>query len=168
MAGFISAGDNRKLRRRYDMNTYKTVKLYLQNWEYADENGQQEDYRASLKANIACKEAVEAAIVKHYHVNGYTLDTKNCAKELILEFGLERLAYVLANTLRYKRYDGRISPENLRWAYTVSVVFEMQNNMNRTVNSRFVVDKCNLGLTDLLVTQVRELQTLKNSAAKKQ
>lgn len=78
------------------MNTYKTVKLYLQNWEYADENGQQEDYRASLKANIACKEAVEAAIVKHYHVNGYTLDTKNCAKELILEFGLERLAYVLA------------------------------------------------------------------------
>lgn len=77
MAGFISAGDSRKLRRRYDMNTYKTVKLYLQNWEYADENGQQEDYRASLKANIACKEAVEAAIVKHYHVNGYTLDTKN-------------------------------------------------------------------------------------------
>lgn len=108
------------------MNTYKTVKLYLQNWEYADENGQQEDYRASLKANIVCKEAVEAAIVKHYHVNGYTLDTKNCAKELILEFELERLAYVLANTLRYKRYDDRISPENLRWAYTVSVVFEMQ------------------------------------------
>lgn len=146
------------------MNTYKNIKVYLQNWEYAEENGQEDAYRASLKANIACKEAIEAAIMKYYHVNGFTLDTKNCAKELIPEFGVDRVSYVLANTIRYKRYDGRISPENLRWAYTISVVYEMQKPMNRTVNARFVVDKCNMGLTDLLATQVRKLHALKNSA----
>lgn len=148
------------------MSTYKN-KVYLQNWEYAVENGQEEAYRTSLKANIACKDAIEAAIPKYYHVDGYTLDTKNCAKELILEFGLDRVAYVLANTIRCKRYDGRISPENLHWAYTISVVYEIQKPVQQTVNSRFVVDSCNMGLTDLLVNQVRKLHALQHRSQKK-
>lgn len=100
--------------------------MYLQDWEYAVENSKLEAYRSSLKANIACKDAIEAAIPKDHHVNRYALDTKNCARALILEFGLERVAYVVANTIRYKHYDGRISPENLHWAYTISAVYEMQ------------------------------------------
>lgn len=142
-------------------------KVYLQSWEYAAENGQEAEYRASMRANIACKQAIEAAIPKYYHVNGHTLDVKSCAKELVTEFGLERVAYVLANTIRRKCQDGRISPENRHWAYTVSVVYETQVPAFHTVNCRFVVDSCNPGLTDLLTTQIRKLHELQKSAVRK-
>ena len=145
------------------MKQHMTV--YRQNWEYAQENHQEDIYRASLKANIVCKESIEAAIPRYYHTDGYTLDTKNCAKELIEEYGLDRVAYVLANTLLYKRYDGRISPENLYWARTLSVVYEQLETGHGTVNARYVVSICNVGLTDLLATQIRKLQ--KNNTERK-
>lgn len=144
------------------MKQYMTV--YRQTWEYAQENHQEETYRASLKANIACKESIESAISRYYHINGYTLDTKICAKELIQEYGLDRVAYVLANTLLYKRYDGRISPENLHWARTLSVVYEPLEAGHGTVNARYVVSSCNTGLTDLLATRIRKLQVLQSNA----
>lgn len=147
------------------MKQYEQV--YRQTWEYAEENRQEELYRASLKANIACKESIEAAIPRYYHVDGYTLDTKNCAKELIEAFGLDRVAYVLANTLLYKRYDGRISPENLHWARTLSVVYEPLASGHGTVNARYVVGSCNTGLTDLLATRIRKLQAVQSRAKKK-
>lgn len=145
------------------MKTEKHTVVYRQTWEYAEENGQEDLYRTSLKANIACKNAIEAAISRYYHVDGYTLDTKNCAKELINVFGLERVAYVLANTLLYKRYDGRISPENLHWARTLSVVYEPLAAGHGTVNTRYVVGSCNTGLTDLLATRIRKLHMVHNS-----
>ena len=39
--------------------------LYKHNAEYAREHGELEIYRSSMKANIACKEAIEAAIRGH-------------------------------------------------------------------------------------------------------
>ena len=144
------------------MKQYMTV--YRQTWEYAQENHQEETYRASLKANIACKDSIEFAISRYYHINGYTLDTKSCAKELIQEYGLDRVAYVMANTLLYKRYDGRISPENLNWARTLSVVYEPIEAGRGTVNARYVVSSCNTGLTDLLATRIRKLQILQSNA----
>lgn len=149
------------------MKTEKHTAVYRQTWEYAEENGQEEMYRASLKANIACKNAIEAAISRYYHVDGYTMDTKNCAKELIQEYGLERIAYVLANTMLYKRYDGRISTENLHWARTLSVVYEPLAVGHGTVNARYVVDSCNTGLTDLLSAEIRKLHAFQGNAHKR-
>lgn len=149
------------------MKTVKHTTVYRQTWEYAEENGQEEMYRASLKANIACKNAIEAAISRYYHVDGYTLDTKRCARELIQEYGLDRVAYVLANTLLYKRYDGRISPENLHWARTLSVVYEPVAAGHGTVNARYVVGSCNTGLTDLLAAEIRKLYVLQSNAHKR-
>ena len=145
--------------------TYTAV--YRQTWEYAVENKQEELYRASLKVNITCKNAIEAAISRYYHVDGYTLDTKRCARELIQEYGLDRVAYVLANTLLYKRYDGRISAENLHWARTLSVLYEPLAAGQGTVNARYVVGNCNVGLTDLLAAEVRKLHALQSNAHKR-
>lgn len=149
------------------MKTEKHTTVYRQTWEYAEENGQEEMYRESLKTNIACKNTIEAAISRYYHVDGYTLDTKNCARDLIQQYGLERVAYVLANTLLYKRYDGRISPENLHWARTLSVVYEPLAAGHGTVNARYVVGSCNTGLTDLLAAEIRKLYVLQSNAHKR-
>lgn len=145
------------------MKTEKYTTIYRQTWAYAEANMQEDLYRTSLKANIACKNAIEAAISRYYHVDGYTLDTKNCSRDLIQEYGLERVAYVLANTLLYKRYDGRISPENLHWARTLSVVYEPLAAGHGTVNARYVVGSCNTGLTDLLATRIRKLHMVHSS-----
>ena len=66
---------------------------------YAREHDELEQYRASHKANVACKEAIEAAISAHYSDNRLG---KQAALEVIEAFGMERTMYVLANTIRHK------------------------------------------------------------------
>ena len=85
---------------------------------YAREHGEQEEYRASRKANIACKQAIEAGISEHYRDNRLG---KGAAWEVMEAFGVERTLYVLANTVRQKDWDGRISRDNKVWARTVPV-----------------------------------------------
>ena len=47
----------------------KDIPVYRFPAAYARENGELELYRASNKANAACKEAIEKAISEHYHDN---------------------------------------------------------------------------------------------------
>lgn len=119
---------------------------------YAREHNELEQYRASHKANVACKEAIEAAISAHYSDNRLG---KEAALEVIEAFGMERTMYVLANTVRHKDWDGRISQDNKRWAMTIPV-YEDKNQWGDDRNTDFVVDKSHPGLTDLFVTQARK------------
>lgn len=90
-----------------------TVPIYNNTLGYAREHGELEMYRASLKANIACKEAIEGAIRKHF--DGMHLDSA-AVKEAVEAFGVERVCYVLANTAQQKSWDGRFSISNKEWA----------------------------------------------------
>ena len=85
---------------------------------YARENDELELYRASSKANVACKEAIEQAIAAHYFDN---ILHHGAVKEVVDQFGYERTLYVLANTVRQKDWDGRISYDNKAWAQTIPV-----------------------------------------------
>ena len=64
-------------------------------------------FMRSTKANIACKEAIEAAIRDHYRDNRLDADA---AKQVIDRFGYDRVCHVLAVTIRHKDWYGRISP----------------------------------------------------------
>lgn len=118
--------------------------------DYAAEHGESAQYRASHKANIACKEAIEAAISEHYSNN--RLNVGGVA-QVVEQFGYERTFFVLANTVKHKDWDGRISRNNKEWAKTVPVFEDKGGAGDRTVY--FVMDKCNPGLTDLFITQAR-------------
>lgn len=85
---------------------------------YAQEHGEIESYRASKKENIACKNAVEAAIRENF--DGMHLQ-HDAAKPVLAEYGSERVFYVLANTVRELESDGRFSHDNKAWAHTVPV-----------------------------------------------
>lgn len=132
------------------------VKLYTQTAEYAREHDELDLYRASHKANIACKEAIENAIHANYRDN--ILDTKTVFKQVADEFGTDRVKYVLAATVRAKGWDGRISRENKAWAQSVPVT-ENIDHWGTDRNCYFVVDQAHPSLTDLLVTHVRKEQT---------
>lgn len=73
--------------------------LYTYPGLYASEHGEQEQYRASYRANISCKEAIEQSIAGHYGNN--RLDPA-CVEPVIKQFGYERVFYVLANTVRQR------------------------------------------------------------------
>ena len=122
--------------------------VYREDWDHALELGETEQYRQSLRLNRQCAQMIEEEISKNYKDN--CLDSKTAATNVIRCYGLERVAYVLANTAIHKDWDARISRQNKEWAARVRVCTE------REVNCRFVVDKVHPGLTDLLINTVRD------------
>lgn len=109
--------------------------LYPHTAAYAIEHGELEQYRASLQANIACKNAIEAAIRQYFdgmHLNEVAVT------EVMSAYGKERICYVIANTLQQKSWDGRFSPSNKAWA----AQFEIAAAVRPDYDSRgaFVVD----------------------------
>lgn len=85
---------------------------------HAQKHGELEQYRASNRANIACKEVIESAIREHYHDN--QLDSQ-AAAQVVKTFGLDRTLYVLAVTVQQKDWDARFSPGNKEWAKTIPI-----------------------------------------------
>ncbi len=124
--------------------SFSDVPVYHEAANYAFEAGELDAYRASMKANIACRDSIEEAINQHYQDNRLE---SGAAKEVLDEFGAERVQYVLANTVQQKDWDGRLSTENKEWAKSVEVCPE--NSM------RFMVDRAHPGLTDLFINEVR-------------
>lgn len=131
----------------------KDTPVYRQTGAYAREHEELPLYRESYQANIACKEALERAINAHY--DGMRLDTKAVMEEVGADFSMERIKYVLANTVQMKAFDGRIHPDNLAWANMVTVTPNI-DAWGTDRNCYFVVDQAHTGLTDLFITHFRK------------
>lgn len=129
---------------------------------YAQEHGELEQYRASSRANIACKEAIESAIREYY--DGNSLDSQ-AAAQVVEAFGLDRTLYVLANTVQQKDWDGRISPGNKAWAKTIPIRAN-PDAWGADRNAQFVVNS-HPGLTNLFLSTVRQEYCQKQEKAHK-
>ena len=127
--------------------------LYFHSATYAHEHGELDQYRASHKANIACKEAIEQAIADNYRDNRLG---PACVQQVLQQFDPGRIFYVLANTVRQKEHDGRISRDNKAWAQTIPVC-EDKDGFGYDRNVSFVVDRSHPGLMDLFLTQARDI-----------
>lgn len=92
------------------------VPLYPHTVSYAKEHGELEAYRASLRTNYKCKEAIEAAVREHF--DGMYL-SHDAAKGVIQTYGIDRVMLVLANTVQLQDWDGRYSRRNKEWAKTI-------------------------------------------------
>lgn len=130
--------------------TMDKTPLYKYPAAYARENGELEAYRASHKANIACRNAIEIAIRENYRDNCLG---KDALKQVVDEFGYDRTLYVLAATVREKEWDGRFSIANKQWAKTIPV-FEDLDAWKVNRNVEFVVNS-HPGLTDIFINMAR-------------
>ena len=82
------------------------------------------------------------------------------------KFGAERVQFILANTIRHKDSDGRISQDNKAWAKTIP----MPEDSGASRHCAYlVVDGVNPGLTDLFTRQARKAmqEQQKSSVLKK-
>ena len=132
--------------------TLRETPVYPYPASYAHEHGELNQYRTSNEANMACKKAIEGAIRDHYR--GYSLDGKAAVAEVVRAFGTERTMYILANTVRQKDWDGRISPSNKDWAKSIPIQ-KNPDAWGEDRNSHLVVDS-HPGLTDLFVSAFRK------------
>ncbi len=140
--------------KNYILPAMDETAVYQHTAAYAREHNELPQYWESLQANIACKEAIEKAVGENYH--GWSVDTKTAAVQVMVQFPVERIRYVLAATVQQKDWDGRISDDNKTWAKGISIADEQ----NRC---QFVVDQCHPGLTDLFVKRFREETEMKSS-----
>ncbi|MCD8368175.1 MAG: DUF3849 domain-containing protein [Clostridiales bacterium] len=107
----------------------KTV--YLHDAAYARANGEIEQYHRSRKTNIDCKRAIESAVRENF--DGMHLN-HDSARPVVEQFGAERVAHVLAATVRYFDWDGRFSRDNKAWAQTVPFVQDTDSlGMDRSI-----------------------------------
>lgn len=125
--------------------------LYRHPAVYAREHGELEQYRASYKANLACKKAIEDAISEHYRDNVLSSES---VRQVMAQFEPDRIAYILAVTVREKDWDGRISRDNKAWAKTVPV-YHNPDGFGSGRNIEFVVDRPHPALLDSFVTDLR-------------
>lgn len=109
--------------------------LYPHTAAYALEHGELEQYRASLQANIACKNAIEAAIRQYF--DGMHLN-EAAVTEVVSAYGKERVCYVVANTLQQKSWDARFSSANKAWAEQFEIVAAVRPDYDS--RGAFVVD----------------------------
>lgn len=143
--------DSIEQRAEAALDAQRELPLYRHDAAYAREQGDLDLYRASRRANIACKEAIEASISEHYRDN--RLD-RDAVPQVIEQFGYTRTLYVLANTVQQKEWDGRFSPANKAWAKTVDIP-PNPDGFGGDRNLDFVVDS-HPGLVDLFLSQARQ------------
>ena len=135
--------------------SYLDVPVYREMANYAYEAGELDAYRASRDANMACKEAIEAAISENFSNNH--LSTEAAVTSVFAQFSPERVQYVLANTIQHKDHDGRIHQSLKDWASEIEVCPEDANF--------FIVDKVNPGLVSLFVIEVnRQVEEMAREA----
>ena len=120
---------------RQEEELYKSP-VYKYPGDYARENGELEQFRASLKANLACAEEIGAAISK-YH-DGYHFESNSAVRDVVQKFGYERTLFVLAATVENNLHDGRYSSANKDWAMTAPV-FDSKRSFEYAVRSHPVL-----------------------------
>lgn len=107
---------------------------YLYPWtaEEARREGKIEIWRASHKANIACRDAIEKVIRQSF--DGMHLK-EDCLQPVLDEFGYKRTSWVLSNTLQMLKWDGRFSPANKQWAEKTFIPADLNHNSDFVVRS---------------------------------
>lgn len=139
----------------------KKIPVYTHSIDYATENNELNKYYQSYNLNMDCKQAIQQAINQNYKDNILDVDT---AVKLVLEqFNVERVQFVLANTIKHKAWDTRISADNKDWIKTINVPNDKDNN-----NGYLVVDVGNSGLTNLFISEFRALIAYKTKQKHKQ
>lgn len=104
--------------RSYHSDIYFTKPVYYQTAEYADKHGETELCRNSYELSIRCKAEITSAISNNY--DGMYLKS-GFEDELIEKYGMERVAYIVATTIKEHETDGRFSRANKEWANTIPV-----------------------------------------------
>ncbi|MGN0345863.1 MAG: DUF3849 domain-containing protein [Lachnospiraceae bacterium] len=125
----------KRIRKLIEEDKYLSPKAKEAYAEYKEEQAQKELEKAQAKierdTKIACKDAIERTIAEKFDGRRLPKDT---AEEVIKEYGIDRVSYVLANSVAHKRQDARLSDENKEWAKEIEP-YAMWENRDMIVDT---------------------------------
>lgn len=81
--------------------------------EQAEQAMLREQERLEHGVRLECSKAIDAVIAEKYDGSTMPRDT---AQSIIEQYGMERVSFVLANTIQNMPFDGRFSQSNKEWA----------------------------------------------------
>lgn len=114
----------------------------------AVEFGVENVYRESYRKNEECAAAIGKAIADNY--DGYSLDA-GCARQVLDQYGFDRVYFILSCNIQQLSYDGRISRSNKDWARENSVPLSSDFKSNWLIHSH-------PGLLDIFTDLVQKHQ----------
>ena len=130
--------------------------VYIGTLEKAMQERNVDAYLDSRKLNIDCKNAIEQAIAEGF--DGMRLNP-DVAVGVIEKYGEERVAFVLANTLKQLSYDGRFSDGNKRWADGIDIPENISRGMD--LNRDYIVGSHPAVLNGFIDMARKEIRTRK-------
>ena len=130
--------------------------VYMGTLEKAMQERNVDAYLDSRKLNIDCKTAIEQAITEGF--DGMRLNP-DAAVGVFEKYGEERVAFVLANTLKQLSYDGRFSDGNKRWADGIDIPENISRGMD--LNRDYIVGSHPAVLNGFIDMARKEIRTRK-------
>ena len=106
--------------------------LYTDSLRTAKHNNEVDEWRASIKANIACRDGMDQMLRDRF--DGFHLSGE-CAKDLCDEYGIDRVGWILANTIQHHDWDARFRPHNHEWAGTFPIPTEPEDHAGDYVSN---------------------------------
>ena len=130
------------------------VPFYRYSFEDAKNEDRINEYRESENENIRCRDYIEDSETGIYAVayKDYVVDGDHSyAKGLVSQFGMERVMYVLANTVKSLSHDGRIRQEIKDWAERFTCSYREEK-----FDRNCIITQLNPGVIDILANNVLE------------
>ena len=125
----------KRIRKLIQEDKYLSPKGKEAYAQYKEEQAQKELEKAQAKierdTKTACKDAIERTIAEKFDGRRLPKDT---AEEVIKEYGIDRVSYVLANSVAHKQQDARLSDENKEWAKEIEP-YAMWENRDMIVDT---------------------------------
>lgn len=137
--------------------------VYSYSFAYAMAAKEEDEYADSVILNEKCRDFIEATIESNCKWNldcpvTCTFDAETAVKSVVAQFGLQRTALVVINTIVAKNYDGRISQENKQWAYRNPVYMDKMEG-GPYFGTSFVVGRPHSIMFNAFASVVRQLHT---------
>lgn len=121
------------------------MSIYPYSLEDATRSNERGLWREHYQLNVNCARDIEKAIAENYDGSYLSSD---CIKPVLGEYGIDRVNWVLANTIQENQQGGRFSRENKEWAKGFYIPKD-------TTQLEFVVNS-HPGLTNLLTDDIRK------------
>lgn len=117
-----------------EMEHTEYLPVYKGTLAEAMEHGMADAYLDSRKLNMDCKNAIESAIRENF--DGLHLN-HGVVTPILEEYGAERVAFVLADTLQHLSADGRFSRDNKAWADGIHIPENRRDEID--LNADYIV-----------------------------
>lgn len=95
--------------------TAKKQEVYKSHFDVARRNGELDDFHKSDLLNRECLRAIDKAVAASKYDANHS-DYKSAAKNIVDEYGYQRVEWVLASVVTSSLFDERYSPKNHNWA----------------------------------------------------